>query len=201
MWRARRTNHCQIGFTLVEILVALAIFAVASLLAYRGLNSVVATKKGLDEEIRFWRDLGRVFDRMEMDFSQSVTHPLSVTPDVLGAPFYGSSPNNAFVIAVARQDGDRPPVDVRYRCQDGSLTLSMRPISTATVPDSPASLPAEQTTVLWRGVERCEVAFLGGEGSWRSEWPDGRSRSRPHGVRIRLGIDGHGQFERVYYLP
>ena len=71
------------GFTLLEILVALAIFALASVIAYGGLDSVTSTKSALDWEIRFWRELGLVFDRMEADFLQSVPHPLRDGPELL----------------------------------------------------------------------------------------------------------------------
>ena len=52
MWRASRIKP-QGGFTLIEILVALAVFAIASLIAYRGLDAVASTKGALDREIRF----------------------------------------------------------------------------------------------------------------------------------------------------
>ncbi|SDH21840.1 type II secretion system protein GspJ [Propionivibrio dicarboxylicus] len=202
MWRAKRTEHCHVGgFSLVELLVALTVFALASLIAYRGLNSMAATKAELDAEIRFWRALGNVFERMEMDFSLALAHPLRETPDRLGAPFQGASATEGFVIDLVRQDGDRTPVQLRYRCQNRTLTLSMRPVNVALTAAAATPVGGEQTTVLWQGIERCEAAFLGSAGVWRSDWPGGEAQSRPQGMRIRLAMPGHGQFERVYYLP
>ena len=60
------------GFTLLEVLIAIAVFAVVAALAYRGLDQVATNKAHLDQEMRFWRELGLVMDRMEADFVQVV---------------------------------------------------------------------------------------------------------------------------------
>jgi prepilin-type N-terminal cleavage/methylation domain-containing protein len=46
MWPAIRTRRAEGGFTLLEILVALAVFAIASVIAYSGLNAVVSVGNG-----------------------------------------------------------------------------------------------------------------------------------------------------------
>ena len=51
------------GFTLLEILVALIIFAVVTLIAYRGLDQVAQVKLRLDHEAAYWRETNLVFDR------------------------------------------------------------------------------------------------------------------------------------------
>jgi general secretion pathway protein J len=47
------------GFTLVELLVALAIFALMSGFAYRGLNGMLEARGALQKESRKWRDVSR----------------------------------------------------------------------------------------------------------------------------------------------
>ena len=44
MWRATRTER---GFTLLEILVALAVFSIAAAIAYKGLDAVIASKQAM----------------------------------------------------------------------------------------------------------------------------------------------------------
>ena len=48
------------GFTLVELLVALAIFAIVSGFAYRSLNMMLESREALQKESRKWRDVALV---------------------------------------------------------------------------------------------------------------------------------------------
>ncbi len=192
------------GFTLLEVLVALAIFAVASMIAYRGLDAVTSTKSALDQEIRFWRELGLVFDRMENDFLQSVAHPLAGGQDVLMPPVRGGSntSGNAFFVELARQDGNRSPIQILYYCEHGELTLGISPIRPQERAESANAVSDQaQITHMLRSIERCEVAFLNAGNAWLSDWPGEQSLAKPQAIRIRLAFPGRGQFERVFLTP
>ena len=54
---------------------------------------------------------------------------------------------------------------------------------------------------LLQDVEQCDAAYLGGNNSWLSAWPEGPLALKPRAIRIRLSLAGRGQFERLYYLP
>src|SRR5690242_17423935 len=57
------------GFTLVELLVALAIFALLSAFAFRGLNAMLESRATLERESRKWRDVTLFVGRLERDLS------------------------------------------------------------------------------------------------------------------------------------
>lgn len=191
MWRDSRIERDSSGFTLVELLVALAIFVIAGMIAYRGLNAVAATKGSLDREIRFWRELGLIFERMETDFEQSVAQPLSVGEGGLAPAFQGKSGEGRFFIKLVRMNGDRSPLHVHYRCDKGELTLALGTVDRQDL----------RRTVLLGSVDRCEVSFLDASNAWRFEWPGVQGYPRPRAIRIRLVLSGHGPFERIYPLP
>ena len=56
-----------VGFTLVELLVALAIFAIVSGFAYRSLNMMLESREALQKESRKWRDVALFVGRVERD--------------------------------------------------------------------------------------------------------------------------------------
>ena len=198
---ASRTERCQRGFTLLEILVALAVFAIASAIAYSGLNAVASTKSSLDSEIRFWRELGQVFDRMEIDFTQTLPHLLRADGGELSPPLQADrTETGGFFIELARSDGERPPVHVVYRCERGVLSLRVGPIN-AGQSSSGAIATAAPVYPLLENVDDCEAALLDASNSWRPLWPEAQAQVRPRAIRIRLALAGRGKFERVYFLP
>ena len=76
------------GFTLLELLVAITVLSIVSLIAWRGLDSLVHTRERLQPEAEEVRDLLVAFGQIERDLAQVVntafvtlaTAPLVVRP-------------------------------------------------------------------------------------------------------------------------
>jgi general secretion pathway protein J len=60
------------GFTLVEMLIAIAIFAVLSIMAYGGLNTILTTQAVLKTEMQRLREIQRTFLYLGQDLRQVV---------------------------------------------------------------------------------------------------------------------------------
>lgn len=63
-------NHPVRGFTLIELLVAITVLSIVSLIAWRGLDSLVATRERLEPEVDEVRALLTAFGQMERDIWQ-----------------------------------------------------------------------------------------------------------------------------------
>lgn len=198
MWRATRTER---GFTLLEILVALAVFSIAAAIAYKGLDAVIASKQAMEREIRFWRETGLVFERMEADFTQIVPRAFQMTPNSYQPALQGGvTEREGFYVELSRSDGERPPLRTVYQCDNGELTMRLIPMNQPL--RHPERRPEQNTAhVLLRQIERCELAYLGANNEWISAWPEQQKRVKPLGIRIRLTLAERGTFERLFYLP
>lgn len=200
MWPVLKTKRAPRGFTLLELLVALAVFALISLLAYRGLDAMSRTQARLDQEMRNWRELELVFERVALDVTQIAPRAWRDDNDTSHAAIEGQSTEAGpqCLLDLLRFGPDRNILHVRYRAQDGHLRMAVWPH------DEPTSKPSEQVPyALLEQVESCELGFLNQNNQWVLRWPEDAKApaTRPRGLRVRLGLGARGVFERVYYLP
>ncbi|WP_051711470.1 type II secretion system minor pseudopilin GspJ [Andreprevotia chitinilytica] len=190
------------GFTLIEVLVALMVFAVVALIAYQGLSRIVEIKTRLDEEAHRWRELSLVLDRIEEDVSQAVNRPWRNTggitqPAVRGGGQLAQAGYPA--LELVRVVRDRDPYHVAYRLHEGRLEMLLW--------DSLDLAPRAQprTFLLLPKVERFEVYFLDGNNAWQSDWPPTVGNMvnsvMPRAIKVVLARAGEAQVERVYALP
>ena len=67
-----RPARRQRGLTLIELMVALAIFAVLGVLSHRALAEVSTSRTRLEEGFERWRSVGRAMQRIDADLLQVV---------------------------------------------------------------------------------------------------------------------------------
>jgi general secretion pathway protein J len=71
-----RTRAAAAGFTLLELLVAISVLAIVSMIAWRGLDSLIATRERLQPESDDVRALLTAFGQLERDLAQITTPAL-----------------------------------------------------------------------------------------------------------------------------
>jgi general secretion pathway protein J len=184
------------GFTLVEVLVALAILAITAALAYRGTAALVDGEVRLTSEATRWRTLDAVFTRLEADLRQAQPRPVRVgtarEPAWLAATeAHGSS---AIVFSRAGPEFDADPgaagQRVGYRLRDGALEVVYWPGLDR------AQGTRETAWTLVRGVTRLRIEHLDADGGWRDTWPRFGEPEIPRAVRILLVLDSGEAVER-----
>jgi general secretion pathway protein J len=194
----------QRGFTLVEVLVALTIFALMSMLAYRGLNSMLETRAHLTEDNRRWRDLALTLAQLEQDMSQAVNRPVRdsgglLQPALVGVP---QPLANDAQLSVSRmgsgwQTGVAADVQRHgYRLRNGTLEQLVWPV----LDQAPLSVPAVYP--LLDRVSRFELRYLDAAGNWQPSWPlPGATAVLPAALEVVLELDGGIAVTRVFALP
>lgn len=190
------------GFTLLELLVALAIFSVLSLLAYNGINSMITSKQHVEKEADRLAALQIAVTRLNLDLEQAVNRPVR-------NEFGEESP--AFVSRSSREKdleltrtGWRNPAGrqrsslqrVAYRLTEGKLLRYSWPV----LDRSSGQEPYSQT--LLEQVDSLETRFLDHSGNWHDRWPPATPRSRdlPRAVEITLELEDWGEIRRLMVL-
>ena len=117
------------GFTLLELLVAITVLSIVSMIAWRGLDSLVATRERLEPEVDEVRSLLTAFGQMERDLTQIVN------PAFLGlmtSPLHVRVVDGVQLIELARvaspvADRATEVQTVFYRVVDGTLMRQATP--------------------------------------------------------------------------
>lgn len=190
----RRQRTAREGFTLVEVLVALAIFALISAAGVMVLSQVADTRFVIQKKTSQVADIQRLTAVLKSDLSQAVPRRVrSVSGRPFSAPVMGPLVAGDPVLSLVRagwsnpDDDPRPSLQrVEYRLTDGTLERRAYPYLDGTVAGAPQ--------ILYRGVRSIEVAFIQGT----SEGPAylaSAERPMPDAVRLQLDLEGYGPVE------
>ena len=198
----------QRGFTLVEVLVALTIFALMSVLAYRGLTAVMQTREHLTEDNRRWRDIALTVAQLEQDLSQVVDRPVRDSGDLLQPALLGNpqtTHTDAAQLSFSRmglawQTGVLADVQRHgYRLNNGTLEQLVWPV----LDQAPRSAPA--VNKLLERVTRFELRYLDRIGNWQTRWPlpgvAAATATLPAALEVVIELEGGTTVTRVFALP
>ncbi len=202
-WRGSAVNStarspCR-GFTLVEALVALVIFGVIALLAYRATAALATGEAQLSAEAQRWRTLEALFTRIEADFRQAVPRPVRAggqrEPAWLGTR-RGDASAVAFTRAGAEFAIEPNPAGQRvaYRLRDDVLELAYWPALDHDGTLAPTVYP------LVGGVATFTLDYLARDGAWRERWPLLGEDDLPRAVRLTLTLADNVRIERTFAL-
>ncbi|MGK0673498.1 MAG: type II secretion system minor pseudopilin GspJ [Halothiobacillaceae bacterium] len=190
------------GFTLLELLVALAIFAFLGALAYGGLAAMLRISDGATNTREALAAQQRGLRILEEDMSFVLDRPVR---DGLGSPHlaFMSGRDGETLLEFTRSSRARmdllpaPMERVRYVLEGGNLVRQ-----TWNPPDA-ARLEPDFSLILWRDVESVTLGFIDRElhtyGSWPP--PNVANPGLPRAVDIHLKPRGQAEIRRLMLLP
>ncbi len=187
------------GFTLIEALLALAIFGVIAVLAYRATSALTEGESRLSAEAQRWRALEALFTRFEADIRQAMPRSVRVgttrEPAWLGAVAGNQS---ALVFTRAGSEFAQEPAPagqrVGYRLREGIIELAYWPQLDHTEDAQPAVYP------LVSDVAAFQLEYLARDGSWRDRWPLLGEADVPRAVRLTLTLADGARIDRWFAL-
>lgn len=169
----RRQRH-QGGFTLLEVLIAVFITSMISLGVWQVMNTLMASRDGIERVSGTFRDVQKTVSLLERDLLQAVKRPVK---NAYGErlPALTSRLNNT-ELELTRQGWRNPLGDRRSELQ--RVAWEYDELEEQVVRRYWPVLDRAQNTesreqVLLEDVSSLEVRFLEGTEQWRDEWPAG----------------------------
>lgn len=189
----------EAGFTLVELLVALAIFAMISVagvtLLRSGSDTQIAVKNRLEEYSR----VNRLYNAMEGDLAQAVVRPVR---DQAGAPVPAFTQGDAAApdalfgfVRAGWSNYDEAP---RAGLQRIAYTLESGALKRLSWPMLDGAAPSDAATLV-ENVSAARLQFRDEKGEWRSDWSAIDADALPRALELLLTIQGKPQ-QRMLFL-
>ena len=200
-----RSHLLTAGFTLLEMLVALAIFALLAVMSYSGLSSVMNQQVVTEEHAQRLGDLQKTYMLMQRDLEQVLLRPVrdefgDVQPALAGSDVLQltrggwSNPLNRPRSSLQR---------VGYAWEDRQLVRYVWQV----LDRAQDSEPLRQ--LLLDDIDSMEIRYLSPGAEWQSQWPepvfntspDDPSPGLPLAVEVTLEHEHFGPLVWLFRMP
>jgi general secretion pathway protein J len=190
------------GFSLIELLVALVVFAALAAAAYGGLAAIARTRGALAVQQDRFGAIVRSVSALERDLRQAVARPVRGNDNAVLPALVGNPDNVEFT----RLGFANPRAEPRSNLErvvyalDGS---KLRRGRYAVLDRAPNSAPA--TTELLDRVGELHLRYFGVDGIWRDTWPPAPVAAHlsdvPRAIEFRFVPAQLGEIRRIVELP
>jgi len=194
----------QRGFTLLELVVVLAVFSIVAVMAYGGLNNVLRTRVAIEDNLERVRQLQRTYLRLRQDFLQ--IQPRTIR-DEFGDPrsaVRGRPEEGVYLVSGGwRNPAGHPRSNmqrIRWHLENDTLVRShFRHLDRA-----PNTQP-ESLRVL-DDVTQLTVRYLARDREWYAQWPQAlgstpdlqASATLPLAIEVTMETDTWGELRFVF---
>ncbi len=176
----------QQGFTLLEIMIALTIFAVISTLAWQILDGAMRTSSATDASAAKLNQLQRAWSLLERDFFQ-----LQGRAPRNAAGVFRLKNNALEMTTLNGVSGQLQLERVRWRLEGGHLWRDVWPTL-----DGPANSKPDEVPIV-NEVKAVQWRFW--QAGWQNAWSD--SDAQPDGVELTLTMENGDRWRWVFTTP
>jgi len=192
------------GFTLLEVMVAIIIFALMAAIAYSGLNNVLLARTKTEEHSRDLQQLQSAMNWLARDIEQTIDRGVRSEYGEPLAPLIGND-FEGYLIELTR-DGWRNPANharsnlqrVAYAVRDQKLVRAYWRV----LDRAEDSKPYEQA--LLDGVTGIEIRYLTDGDEWQTSWPPEAlgtgtpTATLPRAVEVNIDTKLFGKITRLF---
>ncbi len=188
------------GFTLLEVLVAVAIFALIGIASHRLLVSAIQVDTQTREQEQQLRQLLRAMNSLERDVEQAVARPV-LTNDGSDEPAFWNDPDGQG-LHWTRAGWSNPQAmpraqlqRVHWRYEGSNLLREYWPVL-----DRANDSAAQRQQVL-QNITALHWRYLDRQGIWRTQWQATETQPLPRALEVRIEHPRFGVLRRVLLLP
>jgi general secretion pathway protein J len=192
------------GFTLIEVVIALTVFAILGTMAFSGLNAILKWQTDLDDQSRQLLAVQMTMKYMERDFNQVILRSIRDQYGDTQPAFFASEEN----ILDLTHSGWRNPAGlsrsaiqrISYQIdeEDNLVRYSWNRLDGALTEDA-------REVMLVEGIEEIDWQFISQQDEQLDQWPplnaDPNFTGLPAAVAVTFNVKPFGEISRIFTLP
>ena len=194
------------GFTLIEVLIAIAIFAILSMLAYGGLNAVIESREQTEASLQRLKQLQLTISHLHRDIEQIAAR--DATDELGGNLLKLSAGHDSDLLLQFTRSGWRNPAGltrshlqrVAYRIEENKLIRLSWPYV-----DRAQDTQAIETQMI-DNIKEVKLRFYN-DGQWHDNWltfealNNDTQQTLPQAIEVTLHMEDWGEIVRLFRVP
>jgi len=195
------------GFTLLELMVAVAIFAVLSAMAYGGLRNVIDNSQQTEIAMKRLQQVQLAMLKISRDLTQ--LSPRSIRDEYGNTSSYILTDQGDDIFIEFTRGGRRNPAEmlrshlqrVAYKIEENTLSRLYWPQLDRTQEMQPYE------SVLLEEVESASIRFLDNDNEWHDEWPPFSATGQTDGdtvvlsaIEFTVELQDWGELVRIFLV-
>lgn len=210
-----RRREKSTGFTLIEVMVAIAVFAVIAAGVYRVLSTMVDSQDRVATHADALRDLQRSLWFIAMDMNQLVMRDVRKPNDKRSPAVVADSDD--FLLQFTRQGLRNPLLAARSDLE--RVAYSLGQVQRKQHKGKGKSLlrhtwgavdrrdnAEENIQVLFEDVDDARLEFMDQKGDWKTDWPEKKMDDKEHvrilpvAIRLTVTTGRYGVLEQIFQV-
>jgi len=201
------STHKLAGFTLLELLVAVTIFAILSSMAYGGLRNVIDNSQQTELSMQRMQQVQLAMLKISRDFTQLSQR--NIRDEYGNSSNYIMAGDGGDVFIEFSRGGRRNPAQLqRSHLQRVAYKLEENTLSRLHWPhlDRTQEMQAYES-VLLEDVENASIRFLDNSNEWHNEWPPLSATGQPgdaavalSAIEFTLELQDWGELVRIFQV-
>ncbi len=198
------------GFTLIEMMIAIFLFSIVSVMAYGGINYVLKGQNYLQSSSNQLKDMQLTFRYFEKDINQMINRSVRNQYQDIQPSFVG---NEDKVFSFTHAGWRNPANLTRSKMQRVSYELDENILKRHTWGQLDGAIAEEFfTTDLLEGVESIQLRYLDQANQWQATWPPLNSSTVqqsgivqqfdiPRALELTIKMENMEEIKRLFAAP
>lgn len=201
MMTTRIQHHA--GFTLIEVVVALAVFAIVGITAFSGLNAILKWQADLEIRSDQIKSIQLTLKYLERDLNRAIARPIRDQYGDTQPPF---SSDGDSIMSLTYSGWRNPAGLLRSNLQRVAYEVNEKQLKRHSWNRLDGAISEDaREVILLEEIEELEIEFLNQNNTWVDRWPPLNSNPTviglPRAISIAFDAPPIGRISRLITVP